>query len=379
MGRVILYAHRLDASTGSGVQRYTDGLIGGMEEIASADWEVTAVSPDRAPQRRPGGPVTYGTVPVPRKVIHGLWMVAEFPPLEAFTGATDLVHLLSTAIPVPSRAPQVVTVHDLFTVRHPEWFEPRSVRATLKTLHRAVRSARRIIAPSAFVAEDITRTLQVDPDRISIVHEGVTSRFAADESDGDAAGVLTRYSLGPRPYLITVGLLSPRKNLRVLAEAWAILRSRLGDDTPALVVVGPNDVGHEAARRDVDRLGLSGTIRFTGYVPDADLRALLGGATALVHPSLDEGFGLTPLEAMAAGVPALVSSSGAIPEVTGDAAQLLDPRDPAAWADAVETIVSNRGLRESMIEAGRRRAALFTWSAAARGTLAVYRAALSGA
>lgn len=377
MPRVMLYAHRLQADTGSGVQRYTDGIISGLEGLASSDWDLAAISPGAVGDDWNGEGMPRRTIRLPRKMIHGWWSVAGFPHLEALAGRTDLVHLLSTAIPVPSRAPQVITIHDLFTIRHPEWFTSRSMRTTLRTLRRAVRGARRIIAPSSFVARDLTDTLGVEPARISVVPEGVDAHFAARASEAEHGRLLAKYDLRPQSYLVTVGLLSPRKNLRVLVEAWAMLRSRLGGGVPSLIVVGPEDVGHDRVRREADRLGHTEIMRFTGYVPDADLRALVTNAIALLHPSLDEGFGLTPLEAMAAGVPALVSNAGAIPEVTGDGAWHLDPHDAGAWADAVHKIQHDPARRASMIEAGHRRASQFTWSAAAAATLDVYRNALA--
>ena len=377
MARVTLYAHRLVARRASGVQRYTDGLLSGLEEAAGPPWELTAVSPDPVRPGRSDGHVAYRSVRLPRKIIHGLWYLAPLPPLEALVGRTELVHVISTAIPVRSRAPQVITIHDLFTVRHPEWFEPRSARMTLKSLRLAVRSARRIIVPSSFVAADVAGGLDVEPARISVVPEGVNARFTTEQADADQADILARYELRPSTYMVMVGLLSPRKNLKVLAEAWDALRSRRSERLPTLVVIGPVDVGHESVRLEVGRRGLGDRIRFTGFVPDSDLQALLANAIALLHPSLDEGFGLTPLEAMAAGVPALVSKSGSIPEVTGDAAWQLDPGRPEAWADAVERIQDDSDLRASMIAAGRRRAAAFTWSATALQTLSVYRDALA--
>lgn len=376
MARVILYAHRLRATSGTGVQRYTDRLLASLDEVASTEWELAAASPDSVvPDHR--ARVAYRRVPLPRKAIHGLWSMAGFPPLEVLAGRADLVHLLSTAIPVPSWAPQVVTIHDLFTARHPEWFEPRSAGVTLRTLHRAARFARRLIVPSAFVARDLTATLGVDPMRITVVPEGVTARFQTRQTGEEQATVVARYEVRPLSYAVTIGLLSPRKNLRVLGEAWALLRSRSGSAVPTLLVIGPEDIGHNAIRTELQKLDLGDSVRFVGYVPDHDLPSLLANAIALVHPSLDEGFGLTPLEAMAAGVPALVSNAGAIPEVTGDAAWQLDPYDPEAWADAVATIWDDAARRATLIEAGRRRAAEFSWDASARATLAVYRDALA--
>jgi glycosyltransferase involved in cell wall biosynthesis len=240
----------------------------------------------------------------------------------------------------------------------------------------AVRSADRIIAVSGATRDDLARVLRVPSERMVVIHEAVAPEFAVPPPPAARAAVARRYGIRP-PYCLFVGNLEPRKNLARLVEAFARVRRRAkaGDDGgPQLVLAGTRGWLSGGIFRAVEAHDMAGTIRFTGYVPPADLPALYAGATCFVFPSLYEGFGLPVLEAMAVGTPVVASRVGAIPEVAGDAALLVDAQRPEEIADAIETVLADGGLRAELAARGRARAACFTWERVARQTLAVYEA-----
>jgi glycosyltransferase involved in cell wall biosynthesis len=180
---------------------------------------------------------------------------------------------------------------------------------------------------------------------------------------------VARYGIS-RPYCLHVGTLQPRKNLGVLVEAWERLRAEVGEPAQ-LLLAGKRGWLYDDLLKSVESRGLGDLVRFADYVEQEDLPALYSGALAFVFPSLYEGFGLPPLEAMSCGTPVLSSNASSLPEVVGDAGLLLDPNEPGAWADAVKRVMEDEGLRESLSRKGLERAAGFTWERCARETLGV--------
>jgi alpha-1,3-rhamnosyl/mannosyltransferase len=279
------------------------------------------------------------------------------------------------AVRVPARAPVIYTVHDLMPLQHPNWHTAKE-RWAFRAAYRAVAGAARVITVSQFVATGVTERLGVEPDRITVVPNGATGAFSTGSPEpgpgpGPDAGVLGRWGLASGGYVICVGTVSDRKNLLPVLGAIARLPEL------ALVIAGPPGIGAERVDAEIARLGLDERVRRTGYVPDGELVALVAGAAALVHPSLDEGFGITPREALAAGVPAVVSGAGALPEVVGDAAIVVRSASPDDWAAAIAGLLGAPDRRAELVDAGRRRAATFTWERSARETLAVYEAVLA--
>jgi glycosyltransferase involved in cell wall biosynthesis len=235
----------------------------------------------------------------------------------------------------------------------------------------SARLADRVIAVSETVARDVRRYLPAAAPKLHVVREGVSGRFAP-APDGAVAACRARYGL-TRPYLLHVGRLDPGKNLRVLLLALATLRDQgLPHD---LVLAGPSGWKHDGFYRLLRDLGLSDRVKALGYVPDEEMAALYSGADVFVFPSLYEGFGLPPLEAMACGTPVVASSRSAMPEVLGDAALLVEPQDVSAVTGAVRRVLEDGALRSRLREAGLQRAAGYSWEAAARATVEVYRRA----
>ena len=230
----------------------------------------------------------------------------------------------------------------------------------------AASRAARVIAVSATVAA-AAAAAGIDRSRIVVVHEGVPEAFRIRPSEPTIGAVCSRYGVEPGGYVIFVGAVTERKNIATVLQAL----SRVSD-APRLLIAGAMGFGSEPVREAIERMGSSGRVASPGFVPDADLPALIAGAVALVHPSEYEGFGLTPLEAMSLGTPAIASRAGALPEILGDAAVLLEPRDVDAWAEAIARVRADQRWSATLAATGRAHAARFTWRRAAEETAAVH-------
>jgi glycosyltransferase involved in cell wall biosynthesis len=265
----------------------------------------------------------------------------------------DVLHVPNCFLPPRRPCPGVVTIHDLAFEAHPGDFARATAVKYRAWTPRAVRSAQRVIVPSAFTKRDLLARYRVDERKVHVIPEAPVLAI------GTAAPP-------PGPYLLAVGDLRRKKNFAALASAYAQLRDR---GLPHRLIVAGLDAGEgPAIRAAAGRHPLE----LPGYVPDSELDALIRGADLLVHPSLYEGFGLILVEAMARGTPLAVADATALPETAGDAAELFDPRDPGAIAAAVERALARR---DELASAGMRRVADLSWQKTASATVAVYREA----
>lgn len=259
---------------------------------------------------------------------------------------------------------QVLTVHDIAHLEHPEWF-PRHIAMWYRLLvPRLVHRVKCIIAVSEFTKARLVEITGVSAEKVVVIPNGVDVRFyprSAEEVDTvrDALGIPTRN------YVLCLGTLEPRKNLYRLLRAWAATCHKLPDDV-WLVVTGAK--GKTLLFRDVTLNSLPPRVFPTGYVPDDYLPALYSGALAFIYVSIYEGFGLPPLEAMACGAAVVTSNVASIPEVVGDAAVLVDPYDVEAIAWGIRAVVQSEGLKEQLKSKGLRRAKKFTWDKTAELT-----------
>lgn len=291
----------------------------------------------------------------------------------------DVLHGPANVLPLFYRGRSVVTVHDLAVYDHPEWFPTvlpgsRSF-STRVVVPSSVARARRVIAVSERTREDVMRIFGQDKPKIDVVYEGVDPAVASP----NAAEILTRHGLRAGKYVLFLGTVEPRKNVDVLARAFVRAASRIPEDM-TLVVAGADGWKFSdaaAALHDARKKIGEHRVRRIGYVPHADKPAVIAGAAAFAFPSSFEGFGLPPLEAMAHGVPVVASDVSSLPEVLGDAALLVPPRDDAALADALVRVLTDAELASGLVEKGRFRAGQLSWRRTARETLAVYRRAVS--
>jgi glycosyltransferase involved in cell wall biosynthesis len=289
----------------------------------------------------------------------------------------DVFFTPAHVIPVGIRCPSVATVHDLGYEHFPE-AHPRRQLAYLRwsTRHNA-RVARRVIADSRATADDLTALYGTAPNKIAVVYPGVDPNLRRVSDPAALAATAAKYAI-PQPYLLYLGTLQPRKNLVRLVEAFA--GSGLHKDGCALVLAGRAGWLAEPLLAAVGALppAVRERVYLPGYVDEADKAALLSGATALVFPSLYEGFGFPILEAQACGVPVVCAGTSSLPEVAGDAALRVDPLDVAVMAAALRRVAGEAGLREALIAKGYDNLARFRWEEAAARTLALLEAAGSG-
>jgi glycosyltransferase involved in cell wall biosynthesis len=335
----------------TGVGRYIQALIGAFRESRGVDLALYAGR----------GPRVLG----PQVVM----------PLRMRGDRVQLVHGPANSLPLFGFGlPGVVTIHDLAIYDHPEWFPAGQWFATRVVVPQSVHRARSIICPSTATAQAVVRHFQADPQQCRVIPHGVEPEFSLPVSSVVRAELTTRYAL-PDRYLLQVGTVQPRKNyvtsLRALARIPAEHRI-------PLLVVGGFGWKYDDVVDAVRELDLDTWVRFVGYAGTGDLPGLYQMASAVLFPSLDEGFGLPVLEAFAAGTPVVASNAGAIPEVAGDAALLGAPADDEALAGNLLRLLTDSALCERQVAAGRARAALYSWSASAAAHQALYESVVNG-
>jgi len=259
---------------------------------------------------------------------------------------------------------QVVTIHDTAVFDCPEGFHPRFAAWYRFLLPRLARQARQIITVSEFVKERILVHAKVSPDKVVVIPNGVDSRFCP-EAVSRVEEVVAALELPSRRYVLAVGSLEPRKNLTRLFQAWAQVQERISDDI-WLVVVGAS--GSTRVFNELHLGELPAKVFLAGHLEEHLLPAIYAGAIAMAYPSVYEGFGLPPLEAMACGTPVLAGNRSSLPEVVGDAGLLVDPFDINAIAEGISRLLEDCALRNDLRRKGLYRAKQFSWDETARRT-----------
>ena len=364
-----------------GVWRYTDNLIKALGLLPTHHrYSLLFLNAFKSGARvvPPPVPATLRLVEV-RSVSNLLFtflvpMMPSFargiPTVESFLGPVDVFHSVN-AVALPQRGGRrVVTVHDLTCIDFPQ-FHTLARRVLFRFgLYRAVRLADAIIVHSTAIKRDIEQRVGSRRAAIHVVPSAAGPQFVP-LAPAETEPVVRRYGLAYREYLLFVGNIEPRKNLLGLLRAYETLR-RKRRHAPALVIAGGAGWKNRAILDAVAASPYTADIRIVGYVPEAELAALMNGALAFVYPSLYEGFGLPPLEAMACGTPVITSNRSSLPEVVGAAALLVDPEDTRDLADAMARLVDEAPLREELRERGLERARAFSWQRTAELTSAVY-------
>jgi glycosyltransferase involved in cell wall biosynthesis len=357
---------------GAGV--YTDNLIRALARVdADNEYVVFAKGDafDALARERPSFRVVH--VGVRFRAARLAWEQLVLP-AQLRAQSIDVLHSPHHTTPLfTTGCRRVVTFHDLTFFILPERY-PRSRLLYFRSISWATaKAAAMLICPSQAVREDIVRILHAPPGKVRPIAEAAAPAFRV--IDDPAVLDRLRYNhLLPDRFILSVGSLEPGKNRTTLLKAFAELRRRGVEQK--LVVAGQRAWNYGADFRLAEELGLKGNVIFTGYVLPEEMPALYNAADLFVFPSLYEGFGLPVLEAMACGVPVVASNVSSIPEVTGDAALLVDPRDVNALCDAMERILKDADLSASLRQRGLERAATFSWERAARETIEVYAEAL---
>jgi glycosyltransferase involved in cell wall biosynthesis len=329
-----------------GIGNYVQGSLAGLAEVASEQGhDVVAFAPTsiRGPERIRAAlaqidvELRMWRLPFSHAA-RTVWSSTGRPAAERLLGAFDALHFSDWMYPPQRAGVRATTIHDLVPLHHPEWTTARTRSMHGRKYRNAAETCDVVFVNSAYTGRDVTATLGVPHERIRVAHPAPKAVF---RPEGPAA------ELGA-PYVLTVATLEPRKNLQVLVEAHRLLEGEL-----ELAVVGAEGWGEQPL---LDAPG----IRRLGFVTDDELARLYRGADVVAYPSRFEGFGIPVIEAMACGVPVVVSSHESLDEASGDAALRADPEDPAAFAAAIERA---RVERATLVSRGREHARRFSWRA----------------
>jgi glycosyltransferase involved in cell wall biosynthesis len=344
----------------TGIGNYVRGMIAGLLEAAEQRHEVVAFAATGIPGRRrleaslDGLPVGRRIVTLPlARAWRAGWNRVQWPPAERIAGRFDVFHLSDWLHPPQVGGARATTIHDLVPLHFPDLVHPRTVRMHTASYLNA-QTCDVVFANSEFTAVDVAERLRVAPERIRIAYPGIDPRFSPEGR---------RAELGA-PYILTVSTLEPRKNLELLLEAFALVRRA----KPELVLAVAGGIGRGASAP-----AAGGHVRLLGYVSDDELATLYRGAAAFAYPSTFEGFGIPIVEALASGVPAVVSAHSSLDEAAGEAAFRADPSSAEAFAEALERALDHGAeLRTAGLDHARR----FTWRACGEAVLRGYESVL---
>ena len=300
--------------------------------------------------------------------IRGHWWTIGLP-LYARRARFDLFHGTNFDVPLSRKRPTVVTIHDLSALLHPEKHRPRLVRRARLRLPLVVRVADRIITPTESVKREVCNHFSVKPDKVTAIHLAARPSF---QPVPFAQTEEARRRLGVEDYfLLFVGTLEPRKNLLTLLQAFEQIIAQ-GSLCPQLVIAGGEGWLMDDLARLIETPAISARLRVTGYLGDDDLRALYSSCRVFIYPSVYEGFGLPPLEAMACGAPVIAGRIPSLQETLGDAARLVEPLDVDALARSIIELLEDDNQRQVLKAAGPNQAAKYSWEQTARRTFGVY-------
>ena len=355
----------------AGVSRYVNELLAHLPGVAPQHRYIAFRGPDS--DSTAGIASVVSSLPTDNPIIRIAWEQTALPALSRFAGI-DVLHGPVNVVPELHRGATVVTVHDLSFLTFPDRF-PRAKAAYLTAMvARSCRKATRVIAVSASTRRDLLERLHVPASKVETVYAGVQAGFRLlPPAEVDR---FRQARFGNRPYILHVGTLQPRKNIDILIRAFSGLRRR--ESLPhRLVLVGAKGWMYESLFRLVRELGVEEAVDFAGYVRPEDLPLWYNAADLLALPSAYEGFGLPLIEAMACGLPAVVSAGGALEEVGGSACLTVESGSAEALQAAMARILGDPELRASLREAGLERAKGFTWVSTAKQTANVYEEALA--
>lgn len=353
----------------AGIGRYTRELVSALVRIDksteylmfSAKQPTWDLLENRIP---PDSNVRYKQSPLSERWLYRLWYRLRLPvPVQLFTGDIDLFYSPDFVLPpVRDDIPTILTVHDLSFMHFPETFTPSLRKYLNQVVPRSVRRASHVLADSQTTKDDISNIWHVDDKKITVLYSGVDRSFRPPSEKAQLAKVRDKYDLGDEPYILSVSTIQPRKNYQMLIRAF----KEVAMDFPhRLIIAGGKGWFYEETLAEVNAQGLNDRVLFVGFVDDQDLPALYSDATLFLFPSLYEGFGLPILEAMACGVPVVVSNASCMPEVAGNAALILPPRDQEAWTTAIRDLLDDPRRRTQMVADGFLRARQFSWKRAA--------------
>ena len=358
----------------AGIGRFVRSLVAALA-VVDHDTEYVLVYADPPRGTTPDLPkapnFTAHRIPIPDRALTAIWHRLSLPvPVDLLTGRVDVFHSPNFVLAPVWRAAKVLTVHDLAFLLRPECADARLRDYLEKTVPRSVARADFILADSENTRDDLICLLGVPPAKVEVVPGGVDASFTPVCDPETLARMRQRVS-GGAPFILSVGMIEPRKNLIRLIEAFEMLKAR-ADIPHKLVLAGKRGWLSDPIYLRARSSHLASEIRFVGYISDGELPALYSAADIFAFPSLYEGFGLPPLEAMACGTPVVVSTSSSLPEVVGTAALSVEAESSEELAAAMTRLIEDSELRARMVSSGLEQSRGFTWQTAAEKMLAVY-------
>lgn len=366
--RIAIDAHSVGTGLG-GNESYATNLIEALAEIDSFNQYTVYVTRPEAVERfgnRWPNFTVRTTLPHTPLIRIPLTLSRELR-----KNPVDVLHVQFTSPPF-APCPVVVSIHDLSFEHLPETFKRRSRMQMRLTVRRSARQAAQVIALSEHGRSDIINTYGLSADKVTAIPLAAPAHFQPVTDENELRRVRQTYGI-EGDYILSVGSIQPRKNLRRLIAAYSNLRQRLpGVKLPQLVIVGKFAWLYEETLRAADEPKLGKSVLLTGYVPEKDLPALYSGALCFVYPSYFEGFGLPPLEAMKCETAVIVGNRTSLPEVVGDAGLLVDPFDIEDISAALAKLIEDSDFRTQLVIKGRERSRLFDWRETASRTLTVY-------
>lgn len=351
----------------TGVGAFCAGLLEGLAARGDLDVSAFAVSWRRRGaivEHLPTG-VSVTQRAMPARPLHLAWGRQHLPPLEWFVGRTDVVHGTNYVVPPTRRAARVMSVHDLTTVRFPEMCN-RATLAYPRLVRRALADGAWVHTHCEYIAREVVEHFGADPARVRAIAPGVPVL-----PPPDTEGAASHLPPGVTRYVLAVGTHEPRKDLPGLVRAFDAIAADRAD--LALVLAGQQGWGSGELAVALFEARARDRIVLPGFVDDATLAGFLAGAAVLAYPSVYEGFGFPPLQAMTLGTPVVSTHVGAVEEVLGDAALLVAPRDTRALAEAIDAVLASESLAADLVTRGTARAALYRWDRCAEGFAALYR------
>jgi glycosyltransferase involved in cell wall biosynthesis len=347
----------------TGIGEMVAGLLGALADRSDVEAVAYAITWAGRSELAAAVPpsIETATRPFPARIVRELWKRFPEPRIERWTGKVDVVHALNFVAP-PAKVPVVVMVADLTFVHFPELCTPDTLRYG-DAIRRALARGAHVHVLSDFIAAEVCDEFGIPPERVTRIHCGLAPTSGGDVDAG-------RRVAGAERYVLALGTVEPRKNLPALVAAFDAVAD--ADPDVTLVVAGPDGWGTDAFTAAVRRAHHRRRVNRIGWVDERTRRDLLAGAAAFAYPSLYEGFGFPPLEAMAAGTPVVAARAGSIPEILGDAADLVDPGDVDALTNALQRVLDDPVHGARLVALGTERAGRFTWDRAAAEAVALY-------
>ncbi len=373
--RIGLNAHLLNLSgnyRSAGINWYIYHLLQHLP--AAADYDYTVFLSDQDARGHLNLPISPSHWPTHQPVVRIAWEQLV-QPFALKRERIDLLHAMAFAGPLAISIPWVVTIYDLSFMRYPHSFNAAKRIYLTWAVKSSLRRAQRVIAISASTRRDLVSMFGVPANQVSVVYCGIDPAFNSPRDRSEVDAFRAQRGL-PEKFILHVGTIEPRKNIARLIRAFA--RAKCTARLPhRLVLIGARGWKYAEVDQVIEQENMKDEVIFTGYVPQDELPLWHRAADLFVYPSLYEGFGLPPLDAMASGTPVVVSNASSLPEVVGDAALLVAPTDENALAEAIVSALTDSARREQMTARGLAQAAKFSWARAARETAEVYRSVLA--